>query len=71
MKTSILCRYSYFPKIEDKIENYLPEKEVVKILITSGASCPDAVVEDVIKRLLSFYSKENELQQKIDDFNEA
>jgi 4-hydroxy-3-methylbut-2-enyl diphosphate reductase len=26
-----------------------------KILITSGASCPDAEVEKVIEKLLSFY----------------
>lgn len=58
-------------KEQSVVHNYLPEKEVVKIMITSGASCPDAVVEDVIKRLLSFYDKEAELQQKINDFNEA
>jgi 4-hydroxy-3-methylbut-2-enyl diphosphate reductase len=34
---------------------YLPAKEPVSILITSGASCPDAVVEGVIKKLAGFY----------------
>ena len=28
-------------------------KKAVKILITSGASCPDAVIENVIDKLLS------------------
>ncbi len=41
---------------EEKITfDFLPDKEPVKILITSGASCPDAIVEEVIARLLTFY----------------
>ena len=33
-------------------EEYLPKKDNVKIIITSGASCPDAVVDRVIQRIL-------------------
>jgi len=36
---------------EKVTENFLPEKKPVKILITSGASCPDAIVEAVIGRI--------------------
>lgn len=39
---------------ELKTENYLPNKTPLKIMITSGASCPDAVVEAVIERLVDF-----------------
>lgn len=38
------------------INNYLPNKKPLKILITSGASCPDALVEEVIAKLASFYN---------------
>jgi len=34
---------------------FLPEQPVTTILISSGASCPDAVVEKVIEKLCSFY----------------
>ncbi|HXL56141.1 MAG TPA: 4-hydroxy-3-methylbut-2-enyl diphosphate reductase [Chitinophagaceae bacterium] len=48
---------------EEKItSDYLPAKQPVRILITSGASCPDAVVEEVIEKLVSFYKAENKLQ---------
>jgi 4-hydroxy-3-methylbut-2-en-1-yl diphosphate reductase len=32
-------------------ENFLPEKDTIRILMTSGASCPDAIVEAVISKL--------------------
>jgi 4-hydroxy-3-methylbut-2-enyl diphosphate reductase len=32
-------------------ENYLPDKKILKVIITSGASCPDALVERVMTRL--------------------
>jgi len=47
-------------KIDRKEEvttlSYLPEKKPVKILLTSGASCPDALVEGVIKKITSFFN---------------
>jgi 4-hydroxy-3-methylbut-2-enyl diphosphate reductase len=54
---------------EEKItSNYLPAKQPVKILITSGASCPDAVVEDVIRKLVSFYAVEKDVNELVEFF---
>jgi len=43
------------------INNFIPQKKPVKILITSGASCPDAMVEAVIEKLVSFFSSDKKL----------
>lgn len=48
---------------------FLPDKEVVTLLLTSGASCPDAVVEGVIRKLLSFYGLEEKVEEKIAAFS--
>lgn len=50
-----IFHYNFHSKAEILTIDYLPEKEPVKILITSGASCPDALVEGVIKKLAGFY----------------
>jgi 4-hydroxy-3-methylbut-2-en-1-yl diphosphate reductase len=50
-----ILHYNFHKKEETLTSNYLPEKNPVKILITSGASCPDAVVEGVIKKLTGFF----------------
>lgn len=47
--------WDFHHKQELVSNTFLPEKEQVSIMLTSGASCPDAMVEAVIRRLLSFY----------------
>ena len=49
-----LLHFDLHLKKEITTQYYLPEKQPVKILITSGASCPDALVELVITKLTSF-----------------
>jgi 4-hydroxy-3-methylbut-2-enyl diphosphate reductase len=51
-----------------KKQNYLPKQDVVKILMTSGASCPDAVVESVIKKIASYFGKEDVLEGIISEW---
>jgi 4-hydroxy-3-methylbut-2-enyl diphosphate reductase len=50
-----ILHYNLHSKAELMTTNFLPEKNPVKILLTSGASCPDALVEGVIKTLESSY----------------
>jgi 4-hydroxy-3-methylbut-2-enyl diphosphate reductase len=56
-------------KQEYLTQNYMPAKNPLRILITSGASCPDAVVEDVINRFVGFFSTERNVQAFIQDFS--
>lgn len=57
--------FDFHNKIELTTEKYLPEKEKIKIVLTSGASCPDAVVDDVLNKILSFYENVKEIDEVI------
>jgi len=59
---NVINHFDIHSKTEVVTEKYLPPKQPVKIIITSGASCPDAVVDSVIKRLLEFYNYSGEME---------
>ncbi|MCB0749323.1 MAG: 4-hydroxy-3-methylbut-2-enyl diphosphate reductase [Ignavibacteriae bacterium] len=51
---------------EEKITfDYLKQKANIKVVLTSGASCPDSVVEAVLFKLLSFFGKEKSVEEII------
>lgn len=60
--------FSFHNKTELTTRDFLPGKSPVKILLTSGASCPDALVEGVITRLLSFHDNTFSLDEMIAQF---
>lgn len=56
-------------KKEMKTEKYLPdEKEKIKIVLTSGASCPDALVDEVLNKILSFFPNKKEANAALKEF---
>ncbi|HVA98779.1 MAG TPA: 4-hydroxy-3-methylbut-2-enyl diphosphate reductase, partial [Bacteroidia bacterium] len=58
--------YNYHKREQLSTENYLPNKNPITILLTSGASCPDAVIEKVLKKLTSFFENEKILENALD-----
>jgi 4-hydroxy-3-methylbut-2-enyl diphosphate reductase len=47
--------FDYPNKKQLTTENFLHDKNPVKIVITSGASCPDSVVDEVMIKICSFF----------------
>jgi 4-hydroxy-3-methylbut-2-enyl diphosphate reductase len=64
-----ILHYNFHTKEEMLTHNYLPATQPVKILLTSGASCPDALVEGVIRKLASFYQAEKNIERLIEEFS--
>lgn len=52
-------------------QHFLPQKNPVKILMASGASCPDAIVESVIMKLVEFFPDANPMEEVLGKFNSA
>lgn len=52
---STISHYIYEDKKHVITSGYLPNKKPLKIILTSGASCPDTIVDDILEKILSFY----------------
>lgn len=63
-----ISHHNFHTKQELHTVDYLPSKEPVRILITSGASCPDAVVEAVIRKIVSFYKVTKTTEEMVSFF---
>ncbi|HWJ89701.1 MAG TPA: 4-hydroxy-3-methylbut-2-enyl diphosphate reductase [Flavisolibacter sp.] len=58
-----IMHYDFHSQAERVTENYLPDATPLTVLLTSGASCPDALVEGVIKKLTGFYPVSRSLEE--------
>jgi 4-hydroxy-3-methylbut-2-enyl diphosphate reductase len=47
--------YDIHQKQKRTTNQFLPHKKIVKVILTSGASCPDTLVDNVMIKLLGFY----------------
>jgi 4-hydroxy-3-methylbut-2-enyl diphosphate reductase len=63
-----ILHYDFHTRQEMLTSNYLP-KEPLKILLTSGASCPDAIVEAVIRKLVGYYDVTTGFDQLVESFS--
>ncbi len=48
-----LTSFNIHDKKEEEVTSYFPQKDKTRIILTSGASCPDAVVDAVIVKILN------------------
>jgi 4-hydroxy-3-methylbut-2-enyl diphosphate reductase len=63
-----ILHYDFHTRQEILTSNYLPHHEPASILITSGASCPDAIVEGVISKITGYFPSAKPLTEIIDQF---
>lgn len=63
-----ILHYNFHNKQELETHGYLPKKNPISILMTSGASCPDAMVEDVIRKLAGFFGVEENVDEMVREF---
>lgn len=53
---------------EELTKHYLPNAKPLRILITSGASCPDALVENVIRKIIGYYPTSKSIESVMEQF---
>lgn len=66
LSRNLISHFNIRQHKEIETKNYLPSKNTVKIILTSGASCPDAVVEAVLRKIHSFFSSAKDVDEVIE-----
>jgi 4-hydroxy-3-methylbut-2-enyl diphosphate reductase len=60
--------FNYAAKQKLITKNFLPEKEKVKVILTSGASCPDTLVDRVLLKILGYFNSSKSIEELIRQF---
>jgi len=56
------------PKQERITNSFIPKKDKVRVLLTCGASCPDAVMEEILRKLVSFFPGAKEIDEVVNTY---
>jgi 4-hydroxy-3-methylbut-2-enyl diphosphate reductase len=52
-------------------ENWFPADDTpVDVLLTSGASCPDALLDDVVRKIVSWFPEARPVEEAVAPFEE-
>jgi 4-hydroxy-3-methylbut-2-enyl diphosphate reductase len=57
-------------KVEFNTKRFLPQKEKLDIILSSGASCPDSTVEAVLRKILSYYPEARDISEVLNEVEE-
>ena len=68
LSQDLIQHYNYESKKILQTHNFLPEKNKLKVILTSGASCPDAIVDKVLQKLLSYFEGTRSIKNVLEEF---
>jgi 4-hydroxy-3-methylbut-2-enyl diphosphate reductase len=60
--------FDYHKKEKRITHSFLPDRQPVKIILTSGASCPDTLVDRVMLKFLDFFPKAKKIEEVLNKF---
>ena len=68
LSKELISHFNIHRQLELSTHNFLPDKEPVKIILTSGASCPDSIVDEVLQKIISFFEQVKSPDEVMNDF---
>ena len=60
--------FDYHKKEKRITHSFLPDQPAVKIILTSGASCPDTLVDRVMLKFLDFFPEAKKIEEVLENF---
>lgn len=71
VSSTVINHFNYAKHEHLTSNNYLPDKFPVDVILTSGASCPDSVIDAVLQKLISFYPDSKAIETVIEELETA
>lgn len=71
VSTGTIRHFDLHTHLEKTTDGYLPVQRPLRVMITSGASCPDALVERVIQRLSLLVNGDNAFERTLEEWQVA
>jgi len=68
LSSSEIRHFNYHAKEKIISGNFLPHRAPVKIVLTSGASCPDTLVDRVMLRILDFFAETRSVETVLKEY---
>ncbi len=63
----LIHHFNYPEKKLEHTDNWIPNKNHVRIVLTSGASCPDSAVDRVMQKVLSFFTETKSVEEAVEE----
>lgn len=60
--------FDYANKKQLITKNFLPKKDVIRIVLTSGASCPDTIVDRVMQKIVGYFPASKKLEHVLKEY---
>lgn len=61
--------FNYGEQKMEKTVGFLPNNQPSKIILTSGASCPDTMIDEVIQKLLTYFPNSKSMDEVLHSMN--
>ncbi len=69
VSAATLRSFNLHKGVVEELVDILPKKNSPRIVVTSGASCPDSIVDRVIHKLVGFYNSEVTAERALEGLN--
>ena len=70
LSDKLIHHFNWRTKEELTTEDFIPNQNPLTVLLTSGASCPDITVDEVLQRILSFFEGSRSAEEVLEELEE-